>query len=481
LSAGQNYYYATEDLTVQEIVDRINCVPQNRIRIMYLQPMSQVFYSWPQAVHNETVTLDDPNNLTVFANTTFIIQSKDETVMGEIYSVNEPMLYDSASTDNPFDPWSNYGIINYMGDEGWVSIAGISNGSYLTEYLNESDLIDRVEKIYSKNGSGINDFQEVEITNNVASNIDFSDEEYMLWMKLAEEQPEVLVPDCGGEDATHACITDGSNPAVFFQTGDEACVNCTGIEASNHNIDGVAADWISTGESCSALGQNFQHSGVVDTTNYAFRAICGNLEFNLELAPIEVEYYGTLLETNENFCTSSDETSLLKCVTTTGNETCSDLGKICSEIGIKNVNNPNAEYTYELVGGGCNLSIEEIYQYLDNNSPGFDWSINAICDSCSYGDRTHICMTTNKDKASTYGLMAAIVGYNDSGDSACGHIGSICSKLQTSSDGNTWIDGLDKEGGGIVQCSDYSYEAQQVYEDSLYGYIFPYLIRAECQ
>ncbi len=559
LSSGLNYYYVTEDLTVQEIVDRIDCEPQNRMRILYKDPISQVFYSWPKKAHNETEELADPTSLTIKANTVFMIDSKDSTKMGEIYNVNTPLPPAPVMSPpvNPFNTGGPYEFVNDM-TSGWVGIVGTTDGTQFSDDLNTSDIAGRVEKVFSKNGAGADDFQDVTITSGAVADVDFSDGEYMVWLKLGVELPEILIDlstcrgddpthkcitdsnypstfiqtgedacgtdacigvevsvhnvegqdptpswggsmssctettfsssrvfravcgeqtidlsTCGGEDATHSCLTDGNNPAVFFQTGDEACAICTGIEASNHNIDGEAVGWISTGESCSDQGQDFEYKDIAYTKNWAFRAVCSSFQ----LAPIEVEGY-MLPEADVNFCSATYEDDDSKCVESTGNDACSSIGRTCLFVGVRDENYPNNDHVNHFMGGGCDRPIGD---YFDSLVSEIDWSIMAECSPCGFADSTHACVTSDQD------ILTNNAGYWSKqaylkGDLACEAMGLSCNQLQVSTNhGTTWSDGLGVEvGSGSIECDDFVSDARGMAVINGAAH-FSYIIRAECQ
>jgi len=398
LKAGTGLYYATENLSIQDVVDRINCVPFNKILIAYWDPVGKIMYTYPEGPYIETELITDLN-FTIPALHSFTIISKKETLIGGINNENEAVQYDlSQSTDNIFDAGSLYGFVNDV-TSGWILIPGISNGGYLIEYLNESDLVDRVEKIYSQTGEY--DFAPVVKNNGVFDGISFNEGYYMVWMKLLEE-PEAP-EDCGGEDSTHICMTDGSNPAVFLQTGDEACENCVGIEASCHNINGGAPDWISTGESCSDQGQDFQHAGIVDTTNCAFRAECG---FVMLVEPMPIEYIPVAPEEPEpenepeNECGGADASHV--CVTGamdiqtshgmmsenifyTGEQACQTINKTC--VTIETSSDENGPWT-SLVANDftpCTDRLPDavydgtIQGYIINESAHYPYLIRAVC------------------------------------------------------------------------------------------------------
>jgi len=69
----------------------------------------------------------------------------------------------------------------------------------------------------------------------------------------------IVIPtatDCGNTDPNYECITDGSDPAVFIETGDSACSlngqTCVGVEFSCHNTGITEKVWSSNSSvSCS--------------------------------------------------------------------------------------------------------------------------------------------------------------------------------------------------------------------------------------
>jgi hypothetical protein len=99
-----------------------------------------------------------------------------------------------------------------------------------------------------------------------------------LWRAVCEPtivEPAIPVGDCGGADATHACVTDESNPAVLIQTGDDACWDiqqyCAGLEVSCHNDPAQPSEPNWSGSSVDCGSQSFD-------TNCTYRAVCYTIQ-----------------------------------------------------------------------------------------------------------------------------------------------------------------------------------------------------------
>jgi hypothetical protein len=389
LSSGLNYYYVTEDLTVQEIVDRINCVPQNRIRILYKDPKTQTFYSWPKKAHNETEELTDPTSLTIKANTAFMIDSKDQTHMGEIYNVNVPLPPAPVLSPaiNPFNTGGPYEFVNDM-TSGWVGIVGTIEGTQFSDDLNTSDVADRVEQVFSKNGVSANAFQDVAFTSGGAvGDIDFSAEEYMVWLKLGAEpelpiivigDPPVELVDVCENGLSGVCMTKVVNSEIKIKDaqtqgyGTAACMEvvetgCINVEewcpdANNEFIGGWGAP-----QSNTSAGFCSYYFDPTEEWDCLYRANCEMPQLN---TAYDVIYYVPLfLDPNIIDMTDQDPSGLGNAIEgmTTGNVACSNIGKECSKI----------ETNYDAVDGTSNGWVDSS-QYVSCLS---DMSVSADSDS----------------------------------------------------------------------------------------------------
>ncbi len=363
-------YYATEDLSIQDIVDRINCVPYNKILIAYWDPAEKIMYTYPEGPYLDTVLITDLN-FTIPALHSFIIISKEETLIEGINNENEPVEHEiQQSGDNIFDVGSLYGFVNDI-TSGWVLIPGISNGGYLIEYLNESDLVDRVEKIYAQTGEY--DFAPVTKDNGDFDNISFNNGYYMIWMKIAEapmiigpiivepiivEQIATLTGDCGGADATHVCMTDDGSEhnnylpddptegrgMIEFTSGDEACssvlgTSCIDIEANCEDFinstgltsTGYAGGWDNDFTVESAVDMsNVGCSDIFDVPSYPaclWRAVCEPIIVEPAIPAGECGGAG---ETHACVTDGSDSAVLIQ----TGDDACWDIQQYCAGLEV---------------------------------------------------------------------------------------------------------------------------------------------------
>ncbi len=377
LSSGEHYYYVREDLTVKQIVDRIKCEPFNKIRIMYKDPKTQTFYSWPEAVHNETTTLGDTNDLTILANTTFIIKSKDATKMGEIYSIKEPLPYVIeeepvldlsflAPPQNPFNKGDVYGSVNDIYDadntvaSGWIGLVGTSDGTQLTDYLNTSRIADRVEKVFYKTGADMNSFTEAPIVSGAVQDADFSAGEYMVWLKLGEEK--AVLATNGVIGANGMTLADGDDTDDADDAADDA------VEKINH-------------------------------------------------------------------CTASDEDKYHVCLTTLGYDC--DSGDTCAFIEVKEKDGVKYETKYN----SCTPTVETVYDdFSESYFNGNALNIRAYCAPCSFGaGDKYACVTGASVTVPNSGLKS-VMAFNTGGD-ACASMERKCLAIESKGTNNTaWGD-----------------------------------------
>ncbi len=80
-----------------------------------------------------------------------------------------------------------------------------------------------------------------------------------------------VATDCGNTETAYKCVTDGSDPAVFIETGAQVCAtfwkSCGGLEYSCHNVEGYSSEpnWVEASDDCSSS---------TFVTNCAYRAEC---------------------------------------------------------------------------------------------------------------------------------------------------------------------------------------------------------------
>lgn len=486
LKQGQHIYYSTEDLTFQDILDRINCVPFNRIRILYPDPETNIFHSFPEAYYQNTTTVSDPSSVTIKAFNGFVIESSKETLIGGINAENEPVDVAPLLASNPNAVSDIYGwLVDIEG--GWVLIprAIDSDDTTADEYERIGEFLlalafitdGRLEKAFIQMQGGDYNFELAWEMDEVAGPQNYIDPEisendvnYMVWVKLAEAEVVTVEDSCGGASAEYpyyACITDGSDPAQVIQNGNDACAGisetCYGVQVSCHNIEGQPSepDWSDSSATCEST--HFK-------SDCAYRAVCSSLE----LAPVGV-IEGTILLPEEelpkeNFCSSSDEDANYKCVSTTGNETCSNIGRTCIKVGTKDQNNQSSEYEYSFSGGGCDRTVDSIYESFVK---GYDWSIRAFCAPCGFADDTHACITGPTYNAQSDGITT--------GDAACQYMGLQCVSLEYFAP-NTGLPGgvynwYDLEG---MACHDQIPDDPQTYIPYANQHVV-YSVRAECQ
>ena len=307
LKQGQHIYYAKEDLTFQDVLDRINCVPFNRIRILYPDPETKTFYSFPESYYQNTTTVSDPSAVTIKAFHGFIIESSKETLIGGILDENDPI----ASGLINESPTLSYFIEDI--ESGWVLLPGRDDLVEFSFMLNA--LSDRIEKVFTQ-VAGDYAFVEIPKVNN-EFDVNFNEGFYFVWMKILEEvvTEEVVVEDlCDEETDVYQCITTGQFPVQFVESGADACASIGKVCAAvQQQYEG--GEWQPYNDDICDQGY------ALSTDTLRWRAVCAE----------ESE-----LDDPEILCDPSDLN--YACITETnrtGADACTAINRTCNDDGIE--------------------------------------------------------------------------------------------------------------------------------------------------
>ena len=185
IKQGVHYYYSTETVTVQDIIDNIKPVNNNKILIADYNATHNKFYTYPEGPYFDTETISNPAFYFIEANHGFFIISKEETTAWGIKGEDQPLA--GTFTDNPFTD-ATYKWLNNSNVSGWVLLPTASNFS---SFLNNQALSSIVEAVYTTDNTGSEPaFQEQTPNLNYPGGYYFSTnaDSYMVWIYIKEDR-----------------------------------------------------------------------------------------------------------------------------------------------------------------------------------------------------------------------------------------------------------------------------------------------------